>query len=131
MKKEWHVVLGAATFLGGLFFLYWFTAYEDAGAVMLIFGMSAYALLGSYLLLQWQKRKRVPRPEDRTDALPSDGAGEIAFFPNASIWPAGIGLGAIFFAIAMIFGTWYWLVGGIIFIGSIIGFTVEAESRRD
>ena len=67
--------------------------------------------------------------EDRADANPDDGEGEISFFPGNSIWPAAMGLGAVFLVVGLVFGKWFWVIGGAIFLGAIIGFAVEAESR--
>jgi membrane associated rhomboid family serine protease len=131
MKYEWKVTGGASLFLGLTALVYWFLSYEDAGTVMLIFSFAAYGMLGAFLLMQWFRRARIPRPEDNPDATHEDGAGEVAFFPAASIWPAGIGLGAIFIAVALIYGNWYWVIGLPLVIGAVIGFTVEAETGLD
>lgn len=131
MKMEWKVITGAAVFLGAIYALYWFTSYEDAGSVMLLFGGCAYLMLGGFLLLQWRRRRGVPRPEDDFAADQSDGEGEIGFFPAASIWPAGIGLGAIFMVLGMIWGNWYFIFGLPLMLGAIIGFSVEAEAGID
>ncbi|MDQ6784186.1 MAG: cytochrome c oxidase subunit 4 [Actinomycetota bacterium] len=131
MKFEWKLITGSAVFLGIVYAIYWFTSYEDAGSVMLLFGGCAYLMLGAFLLLQWRRRHSVPRPEDDHHADQEDAAGEIAFFPSASIWPAGIGLGAIFIALALVWGSWYLLIGLPLLLGSIIGFSVEAEAGID
>jgi cytochrome c oxidase subunit IV len=131
MKYEWKVTAGASLFLGLTALLYWYTSVESAGTVMLIFSFGAYGLLGTFLLMVWRRRARIPRPEDNPDGTYEEGAGEVAFFPAASIWPAGIGVGAIFCAIALIYGNWYWLIGLPLVAGAVIGFTVEAESGLD
>lgn len=136
MKKEWHTTLGAAVFLGLMLIAYWIWSVVDrlsepSGTVMLLFGGSAYLLLACYILLQWIRRHRIERPEDNVNATQADGAGEVGFFPAASIWPASIGLGAIFFGIALIYGTWYWVIGAILLFGAIIGFVVESEARQE
>ena len=101
MKVESRVILGAFIFLTALAGLYWGVvavhghAAERAGIAMLIFSFSAYGMLGMYLLLQWRRRHGSLRPEDRFDATQEDGAGVIDYFPAASIWPAGMGLGMI------------------------------------
>ena len=131
MRVEFRVCLGAALFLGIIDLIYWFTSNDDAGTACLLFSFFAYALIGSFLFLQWRRRKGIPRPEDRDDAEMSDGAGEVGFFPAASIWPAGIGIGAVFLAIGLIYGVWYLFIGGVFVIGSLIGFMVEAEAREE
>jgi hypothetical protein len=131
MRYEWKISIGASLFLGIISLIYWLTSYEDAGTVMLVFSFAAYGMLGGFLLLQWKRRKSIPRPEDDPDGTYADGAGEIAFFPAASIWPAGIGLGAIFMAVALIYGNWYWVIAAPLVLGSIVGMTVEAEAPED
>jgi hypothetical protein len=53
-----------------------------------------------------------PRPEDRSDAEISDGAGELGFFPPYSWWPlwCGLTLATIVFGIAMS-AWWLSLIG--------------------
>lgn len=129
MKFEWKLIVGSAVFLGVVYAVYWFTSYEDAGSVMLLFGGCAYLMLGSFLLVQWRRRKNHPRPED--DPRAEHSAADLGFFPSASIWPAGMGLGAIFIALALIWGNWYLVIGIPLLLGSIVGFSVEAEAGFD
>lgn len=129
MKLEWKVTLGAATFLLLIFVVYWLTSYEAAGSAMLLFGGVAYSMLFAFILLQWRRRRGIPRAEDREDATQADGAGEVAFFPAASIWPVGMGLGFVFIFVGLVYGTWYFVIGAILMLGAIIGFNVEAESK--
>ncbi len=129
MKFEWRLALGTAAFLGVAGLVYWVWSGEFAGTVMLGFGGGAYALLFGYILLQALRRQHIPRVEDRPDANPEDGAGEIHFFPGNSIWPAALGLGAVLAVVGLAFGKWFWVIGGAILLGAIIGFGVEAESR--
>ena len=129
MKIEYRLMLGVTIFLGGVAAIYWFTSLEDSGTVMLIFGGAAYGILSAYLLLQYLRRHRIPRAEDRDDATQADGAGEVGFFPNASIWPAGMGLGFVLIGVGLVFGAWYWVMGLILVLGAIIGFSVEADAR--
>ncbi|MHB1928796.1 MAG: aa3-type cytochrome oxidase subunit IV [Acidimicrobiales bacterium] len=131
MRLEMRTCFGAALFLGVTCAIYWFLSNEDTGTACLLFSFGAYALIGGYLLLQWRRRKGIPRPEDQDDADMSDGAGEVGFFPSASVWPAGIGLGAIMLAVGLIYGTWYIALGLILVFGSVIGFVVEAEAREE
>ena len=134
MKVEWRTVLGASVFLAATGFIYWglkTNPSETAGVVMLIFGFAAYGMLFGYLLLQYVRREKIPRPEDRFDATNADGEGAVGYFPNASIWPAGMGLGMIFGTVGLIFGLWFLIIGGILFIGSVIGWMTEAEAAID
>ena len=132
MKFEWKTILGASLFLGVICAIYWFWSTEDTGTALLLFGFAAYALLGGFLVLQWRRRKGIPRAEDKEDGSYAETAGEhLGFFPAASIWPAGLGLGAIFAGIALIWGTWYWVIALPLMMGAIMGWSVEAEAPED
>jgi len=134
MKVEWRTVIGASVFLAItaiVYAVYKNHAVETSGVVMLVFGFAAYGMLGGYLYLQYFRRQRLPRPEDRFDATQADGAGEIGYFPSASMWPAGMGLGMIFGVIGLIYGLWYLIIGGILFFGAVIGWMVEAEAATE
>ena len=129
MKMEWILALGASVFLGLIGLIYFVWSGETSGTVMLAFGCFAYGLLFSFMLIVFLRRHRRPRAEDRGDAEPGDGEGEIAFFPGNSIWPVAMGISAISLAVGLAFGKWFWAIGGILMLGTIIGFAVEAESR--
>jgi hypothetical protein len=134
MKVEWRTVLGASVFLIGTGLIYWAlktNAVETAGVVMLLFGFAAYGMLAGYLFLIYLKRHRIPRPEDRFDATYADGEGEVGYFPSASIWPAGMGLGAIFGVIGLIYGLWYLIVGVILFFGAVAGWMTESDFEAE
>jgi hypothetical protein len=129
MKHEWHLALGTAVFLGVAAIIYWVWSGEYSGTVMLGFGGGAYGIIFGFVLLQYLRRHGAPRAEDRGDAEPGDGEGELTFFPANSIWPAAMGVGAVGLAIGLAFGKWFWAIGGILLLGAIIGFAVEAEAR--
>jgi len=130
MRIEARITLGSSAFLILVFVVYLAWSREATGSTCLLFGGVAYAMLGGYAYLQLRKRNGLPRPEDSFEATQADGAGEVGFFPAASMWPAGLGVGAVFFGVAMIYGSWYWLIGGIMLIGAVIGFVVEGEVRE-
>jgi len=137
MKVESRTILGAFTFLFIIAGLYWGLvavhghASERSGIAMLIFSFCAYLLLGSYLLAQYLRRHGIPRVEDRFDATQEDGAGVIDYFPAASIWPAGMAIGMFCGALALVWGTWYLYIGGVMFIGSVIGWVTESDYTED
>jgi hypothetical protein len=129
MKHEWHITLGASAFLGLTAVLYFAWSGETSGSVMLAFGCLAYGLLGGFILLVFLRRGKAPRAEDKPDGTMEEGEGEIAFFPHNSIWPVALGLSAISLAIGLAFGKWFWAIGAILLLGTLIGFAVEAESH--
>jgi hypothetical protein len=133
MKVEWRFMLGAALLLlaGGV--VYWIGVAtrghvsEYAGVTALLFSFAAYSLIASYLILVYKRRRGTPRPEDRVDATIADGEGEIAYFPTASMWPAGMGLGAVICAAALVWGLWYVVIGLPIFLGAVVGWVFESD----
>jgi hypothetical protein len=133
MKVESRTIVGAAIFLALASAVYWGmveyhgAADERAGIAMLVFSFAGYTMLGIYLLAQYYRRKGIPRPEDRFDADQSDGEGLVGYFPSASIWPAGMALGMIFGAAALIWGLWYLAIGAVLFFGAVVGWVVESD----
>ena len=126
MKIEALVLLGVATFFGIVGAVYWFTSYEDGGTMMLIGTCLLGLLPGSYYL--WWHRRIGDRPEDRDDATIEEGAGQIATFPNSSIWPFVLGMGAFMLVLAFAFGSWFFFPAVGLMLTALIG--VTAESRR-
>ena len=129
MRGEWFLALCTAVFLGVTGLVYWVWSGEVSGTVMLTFGCFAYGLMFLFMLIVFLRRKRIPRAEDRHDAAIEEGAGEVGFFPGNSIWPIAMGLSAIALAIGLAYGKWFWAIGGVLLLGTIIGFAVEAESH--
>lgn len=133
MKVEWRFMVGASLLLGTGGVIYWVLVAnhghvsEYAGVTALLFSFAAYALIASYLILVYMRRRGQPRPEDRIDATIAEGEGEIAYFPTASMWPAGMGLGAVICAAALIWGLWYFIIGFPIFLGAVIGWLFESD----
>jgi hypothetical protein len=141
VKVESSFLLGVATFFGIIAISYWFTAYEDGGATMLV-GVTALGFLpGSYYYFWhrrfrgykyffWGKLDRVvgTRPEDRRDATIADGAGVISSFPGSSVWPFILGAGAFTLLLGFVFGVWLGLIGLSLILTALVG--VTAESRR-
>ena len=124
-------VSGAFLAIIGIFFgiiglFYWFTAYEDAGFVMLI-GSALLGILPGGYYLWWSLRMR-PLEGDDADADMSDGAGVIDAFPGSSIWPFLLGMGALFATMTFIFGLWLAPIAAALGLSAVIGGVVE--SRR-
>ena len=140
MKVESLFLLFLGAFFGGIGIWYWFWGYDDGGGTMLLGATLLGFLPGSYYFF-WHRRfnghkyffwGHIPapgeRPEDRTDAEMSDGAGDIDSFPGSSIWPFVMGMGAFFTVLAMVFGVWLAFIGVPLIITALTG--VTAESRR-
>jgi hypothetical protein len=120
------VLLGVAIFFGIVGAVYWFTSYEDGGTMMLVGTCLLGLLPGSYYL--WWHRRIGDRPEDRSDATVEDGEGQIATFPNSSIWPFVLGMGAFMLVLAFAFGSCFFFPAVGLMLTALVG--VTAESRR-
>jgi hypothetical protein len=126
MKIEAMFLLFLGAFFGVVGIVYWFTAYEDGGTMMLA-GTAALGFLpGSYYFF-WHRRMGY-RPEDRDDATMEEGAGVIESFPGSSIWPFIMGMGAFLSVLALVFGAWLLLMSVPLILTALTG--VTAESRR-
>lgn len=113
MKTEWRIFGGVSLFLFSMCALYaWWTQHtlgsvDWIGSVGLFLSGLLCLMCGGYF---WFVSRRIDlRPEDRSDAEISDGAGEIGFFSPGSYWPVGIavcaglaGLGIAFWSIWLI-----------------------------
>jgi len=127
MKVETRIVLFGAAFIGVLAAIYWFTSYEDTGAILLAVTSLAYAFLTSYCYLQVRRiRRGPPRAEDLVDGVVA-GDVEVGYFPAASVWPAAMALGAVLVALGLVFGYWFFVIAAIVLVGAIIGYAVEAQ----
>jgi hypothetical protein len=128
-RGEAWIFLGTAAFFLVVCAVYWFTAYERAGAVMLLLTFFLGLVPGSYLFWWgWSKGGNMqPRPEDSDDAELEDGAGIVGAFPSSSIWPFCMGISAAVVALAFVFGAWLGVLGAAGVVGSLLGYTLETR----
>jgi uncharacterized membrane protein len=130
MRVEARMYLVIAGFLAVAFAVYLLASYEWAGTVLLLVGAVMGVFMGGYL----ERQARV-----RTDAAVTDrpgGAGleEEAhggeYLPHASIWPFGLGVGALLMANGLALGLWAVLPGAALTAASVWGFARQSK-RRD
>jgi Cytochrome c oxidase subunit IV len=147
-KVPWRVFLfigGFMVLLGGI---YWATAYEDAGTVMLLVSAVLALWIASYLYLKQREigADVVEAAEAAADeaaaaglAQATTGAGETApgpdgvvehYLPHASVWPFLIGLGASSLGVGLVLGLWV-IVPGVALMALGIGGFVRQTRRRD
>jgi len=126
MKVNGAFLAAIGVFFGVIAVVYWFTAYEDAGFLMLI-GSCLLGLLPGGYYLWWAARMR-PLEGDEPDATVADGAGVIDSFPGSSIWPFLLGMGALFATLTFVFGLWLAPIAAALGLSAVIGGVVE--SRR-
>ncbi|HMD47227.1 MAG TPA: cytochrome c oxidase subunit 4 [Acidimicrobiales bacterium] len=126
MKTESVLLLAIGLIFGMVAVVYWAFSYEDAGFLLLI-GTCFLGLLPGLYYYYWYRRTGA-RPEDRDDAEIADGAGVVDAFPDSSIWPFLIGMGAFLCLLAFVFGYWLAFPGIALVVSAVTGAT--AESRR-
>lgn len=85
---------------------------EPVGTVALTLTGGLTLIVGTYFRFV-ARRVRI-RPEDNAEAEISDGAGELGFFSPGSYWPFGLALSATVAGLALAFGEWWLVVGGIV-----------------
>jgi hypothetical protein len=108
--------------------IYWFTAYEEAGTVML--GLSATLALwyGIYLWLRYQHLKAtVPSVRAPGGEV---GPQEPDYLPHASVWPFVIGFGSAVMLNGLVLGIWI-LVPGAALVAIGTGGYIAQTRRRD
>lgn len=127
MKVEWRLFAGAAGFFTVTATAYWLITYEDAGATMLAASVGAFAFVAVWLW--FQNRHNGPRPEDRADAIQSEGAGDVGYYPSASAWPFVLGAGVVVLANGLVFGPPIAVLGAILMAAGVIGYAREADTK--
>ena len=119
MRVEARMYLVIAAFLAVAFFVYLLASYEWAGTVLLLVGAVMGVFMGGYL--ERQARLRT----DPAAAGPSED-----YLPHASIWPFGLGLGALLMANGLALGLWAVLPGAALTAGSVWGFARQSKLRN-
>jgi hypothetical protein len=120
MRVEARMYLAIAAFLAVALVIYLLASYEWAGVVLLLVGAVMGVFMGGYL--ERQARVRV----DAAAVGPPEG-GE--YLPHASIWPFGLGMGALLMANGLALGLWAVLPGAALMAGSVWGFARQSKHR--
>ena len=113
---SWKMFAGISVFMGVIGVVYWFASYEPAGTTMLALAAALAGLCGLYL--------RVESGRDES----AQGDGEEQYLPHSSVWPFGIGLGALLAANGAIVGFGFAIPGVVLLMFAVVGFV--AQSRR-
>jgi hypothetical protein len=106
--------------------IYWGTAYEESGTVMLIVAGLLSLWISAYLWL----RARTPSTEPGETVAVERSAEVVHYLPHASVWPFAIGLGAATLANGLVLGVWLIVPGALVMVLGIAGF-VRQTRRRD
>jgi hypothetical protein len=128
------LVIGAG--VGSLGVIYWATAYEEAGTVMLVVATILALWVAVYLWLR-ERHGEAGEAGDAADpgtaggpAGPAAGHAVEQYLPHASVWPFAIGLGAAGIGVGLVLGLWVIVPGlGIMALG--LGGFIRQTRRRD
>jgi Flp pilus assembly protein TadB len=142
-KVPWRVFLAVGLFLAAIGVLYWATAYEESGTVMLLLAGALSLWIGTYLWLR--HRPAGPGAATALPALealeaeaaaghapPGTGSAEEGehYLPHASAWPFAVGLGGATIANGLVLGLWVIVPGALLLALGIVGW-VRQTRRRD
>lgn len=123
MRQEGWTLGFIAIFMAIVAPIYWLMSGEVIGTVALTLTFGFAAMITVYLFIQ--ARKMDPRPEDRKDGEIIEGAGELGFFPPASMWPFWCALVVTVIALGPVFGWWLSILGGAAGIWAVAGWCYE------
>ena len=112
----WKMFSGIAVFMAVIGIVYWFASYEPAGTVMLGLAAALAGLSGLYLRI-------ASGPSEHDHAR-----DEEHYLPDSSLWPFGIGVGALLAANGAIVGFAFAIPGVVLLMFALVGFV--AQSRR-
>jgi hypothetical protein len=119
LRIEAGMFIGIAVFVVLAAVVYGVASEEYAGATLLLLAGVASLVMGGYLV--WEQRQEAPAP---------GGPGaEHQYLPEASIWPFGIGMGAVLMLNGLALGAWAVLPGAAITALSTFGFARQSRQR--
>ena len=140
-----RLFLAIGAFVALLGVIYWSTAYEESGTVMLLLTAVLGLWIATYLWLHTRSLggpaidagaepgTQLGRPGPGADEPVPVGTGATApepYLPHASAWPFAIGLGAATLANGLVLGLWVIVPGVALLVLGIGGF-VRQTRRRD
>jgi hypothetical protein len=118
-----RIFLAMGALVGLLAVIYWFTAYEDAGTVLL--ALSAVLALW-YGVFLWIKARQADREGTLEEGTHGAGA---PYLPNASVWPLALGLGMALVLDGLVLGIWVIVPGvGLVALG-VVGLIRQSRNR--
>ena len=123
MKVEGLLFAFFAVFFLVVTVVYWLLSGEWTGTVCLALTMLLAFMIGYYLLAV--ARRMELRPEDRPEALISEGSGEVGFFPPHSWMPIALAVGFGLTALGVVFGLFLFIIGFVAVAAASFGFLFE------
>jgi hypothetical protein len=137
----WRVFLFVGAFVGIIGLIYWSTAYEESGVVMLLVAGILGLWIAAYLWLQQRGASGAALDAARAagEAAAAEGRAHAGagtaeqgahYLPHASAWPFAIGLGGATVANGLVLGLWV-IIPGVALMALGIGGFVRQTRRRD
>jgi hypothetical protein len=126
----WRVFGAIGVGIAVLGAIYWGTAYENAGTVMLVLAAVVALWIAVYLWLH-VRASHGAEDGDRDVAAGAEAhGGEEHYLPHASAWPFAIGLGGATLANGLVLGLWVIVPGAALLALGVAGFARQTR-RRD
>ena len=129
----WRVFGAIGVGIAVLAAIYWGTAYERAGIVMLVLAATVALWIATYL---WLRLRATAASGDEGEGAGDDSTGaedthgEAHYLPHASAWPFAIGLGGATVANGLVLGLWVIVPGVALLALGVAGFARQTR-RRD
>jgi hypothetical protein len=134
MKSESRIFNLLAAFLFASAIVYWFWTTHSSyhsdwiGTTALVLSGVLCGMCGQYFGLI--ARRIDARPEDRSDAEISDGAGDLGFFSPGSYWPFGIACSATVLGLGLAYYfPWLIALGGFAVLSTVAGLLFEYYTK--
>lgn len=124
MKVEGYLFASGVVFFAVVTPVYWFLSGDPTGTTVLALTFGLSFLVAFYLLFT-ARRLPGPRPEDRTDAEISEGAGTLGFYSPHSWWPLVTAGAAAVLTLGIVIGWWLALIGVFLVSVASVGFVFE------
>ena len=121
LRIEAGMFIGIAVFVVLAAVVYGVASEEYAGATLLLLAGIASLVMGAYLV--WEARQVAPAEGE------PGGHAEGQYLPEASIWPFGVGMGAVLMLNGLALGAWAVLPGAAITALSTFGFARQSRQR--
>ncbi|MGH9003428.1 MAG: aa3-type cytochrome oxidase subunit IV, partial [Acidimicrobiia bacterium] len=116
-KVPWRVFLAIGAGIATLGVIYWATAYEEAGVVMLVLASVVALWIAVYL---WLHQRSTANEAGATAGSRPAGVDDDHYLPHASAWPFAIGLGGATVANGLVLGLWV-IVPGVALLALGVG----------
>jgi len=124
MKIEGYTFAAGAAFWFPAAAIYWVLSREEVGTTGLVFSGFLATIIAAYLIST--SRRMEPRPEDRSDAEITEGAGDVGFFSPGSWWPIAIAGAASVMGVGLAYmAVWLMLIGFGLLLITVTGLLFE------